>query len=156
MREKEKPSTKKGRGKKVSKERREREKKREREAKEEEDRRLRRKIVSVQGKRKGSGSRKRKRSERSSVSDSSLDWEMTLRTQVRRLTEKLKDMEGSRKWNNKSNEMQYLHQVKVRQLLVEDYRDALEEHFGDWKKIPAKLESVVKKGEKEINERTKV
>ena len=65
-------------------------------------------------------------------------------------------MEGWRKWNNKSNEMQYLHQVKVQQLLVEDYRDALEEHFGDWKKIPAKLKSVVKKGEKEINERIKV
>ena len=39
---------------------------------------------------------------------------------------------------------------------MEDYCDALEEHFGDRKKIPAKLESVVKKGEKEINERIKV
>ena len=52
--------------------------------------------------------------------------------------------------------MQYLHQVKVRQLLVDDYHDALEKHFGDRKKIPAKLESVVKKGENEINERIKV
>ena len=76
--------------------------------------------------------------------------------QVRRLTEKLKDMEGSRKWNSRSNEMQYLHCVKVRQVLVEDYRDSLEEHFGDRKKIPPKLELVVKKGEKEINERIKV
>ena len=92
-------------------------------------------------------SRKRKRSE----TDSSSDAKTTLKTQVRRLTEKLKDMEGSRKWNSKLNEMHFLHQVKVRQLLVEDFRDALEEHFWDQKKIPAKLVSVVKKGEKEIN-----
>ena len=72
------------------------------------------------------------------------------------MTEKIKDMEGSRKWNTKSNELQYLHQVKIRQLCVEDFRDALEEHFGDRKKIPAKLQSVVKKGEKEINTRIKV
>ena len=41
-------------------------------------------------------------------------------------------------------------------MLVEDFHDTLEEHFGDRTKIPAKLESVVKKGEKEINERIKV
>ena len=41
-------------------------------------------------------------------------------------------------------------------MLVEEYHDALEEHFGDRKKIPAKLELVVKKGEKEINEWIKV
>ena len=99
-------------------------------------------------------SRKRKRSDSDSSSPSGS--ETALKTQVRRLTEKLKDMEGSRKWNSKSNEMQYLHQVKVRQLLVKDYHDALEEHFGDKKKIPSKLESVVKKGEKEINDRIKV
>ena len=89
--------------------------------------------MSDQGKRKGSGSRKRRRSERSSVLDSSSDSETTLRTPVRRLTEKLKDMEGSRKWNSKSNEMQYLHAVKVRKVLVENFRDALEENFGDWR-----------------------
>ena len=65
-------------------------------------------------------------------------------------------MEGLRKWKSKSNEMQYLHQVKVRQLCVENFRDALEKHFGDRKKIPAKLQSLVKKGEKEINSRIKV
>ena len=52
-------------------------------------------------------------------------------------------MEASRKWNSASNEKQYLHQVKVRQLCVEDFRDALEEHFGDKKKIPSKLVAVV-------------
>ena len=72
------------------------------------------------------------------------------------MTEKIKEREGSRKWNNRSNEMQYLHQVKIRQLLVEDFCDALEEHFGDRKKIPAKLQSVVKKGEKELNNCIKV
>ena len=46
-------------------------------------------------------SRKRKRSD----SDSSSGSETALKTQVWRLTEKLKDMEGSRKWNNKSNEI---------------------------------------------------
>ena len=39
---------------------------------------------------------------------------------------------------------------------MEDFRDGLEEHFRDRKKIPAKLQSVVKKGEKEINTRIKV
>ena len=79
-----------------------------------------------------------------------------LKTQVRRLTKKLKDMEGSRKWSSASNEKQYLHQVKVRQLCVEDFREALEEHFEGKKNIPPKLVSVVKKGEKEINNRIKI
>ena len=101
---------KKGSGRRDSKERREREKRREREAKEEEDRRLKKKHGDSLRKGKVSLSRKRKRSE----TDSSSDLETTLRIQVRRLTKNLKDMECSRKWNNKSNEMQYLHQVKVR------------------------------------------
>ena len=53
------------------------------------------------GLRKGKDSRKRKRS----TSDSSSSEDIALKTQVRRLTEKLKDMEGSRKWNSKSNKM---------------------------------------------------
>ena len=65
-------------------------------------------------------------------------------------------MEASRKWNSTSNKKQYLHQVKLRQLCVEDFRDALEEHFGDKKRIPSKLTAVVKKGEKEINDRIKI
>ena len=39
---------------------------------------------------------------------------------------------------------------------MKDFRDGLEEHFGDRKKIPAKLQSLVRKGEKEINNRIKV
>merc|ERR1712240_352463 len=97
-------------------------------------------------------SRRRKRSE----SESSSSDDTTLKTQVQRLTEKLKDMEASRKWNSASNEKQYLHQVKIRQLCVEDFWDALEEEFGDKKKIPPKLVAMVKKGEKEINERIKL
>ena len=99
---------------------------------EEDDRKLKRKYgESSGGSRKGKDSRKRKRS----TSDSSSSEDTALKMQVRTLTEKLKDMEGSRKWNSRSNEMQYLHCVKVRQVLVEDYRDLLEERFGDWKKI---------------------
>ena len=133
------------------KQERKREKRKEREA-EEEEKNLRRKLAIVQGVEKskssrakvgsGSGSRKRKRSD----SESSSDSETTLKTQVCRLTEKLKDMEASRKWNLKSNEIQYLHQVKVRQLWVEDFHDALEEHFGEKRKISSKLMAVVKKG----------
>ena len=39
---------------------------------------------------------------------------------------------------------------------MEDFRDGLEEYFGDQKKIPAKLQLLVKKGEKEINNHIKV
>ena len=41
-------------------------------------------------------------------------------------------------------------------MCVEDFRDGLEDHFGDKKKIPSKLVAVVKRGEKEINDRIKV
>ena len=58
--------------------------------------------------------------------------------------------------DNSEDSGQGIDQLKVRQLLVEDYRDNLEEHFGDRKKIPAMLQSVVKKGEKEINTCIKV
>ena len=89
---------KKGSGRRDSKERREREKRREREAKEEEDRNLRKKYGESSKVRRGkvgsgSSSRKRKRLD----SESSSGSETVLTTQVWRLTEKLKDMEGSRK-----------------------------------------------------------
>merc|ERR1711873_19569 len=51
---------------------------------------------------------------------------------------------------------QDLHQVKVRQLCVEDFRLALEEEYGGKKNIPPKLVAVVKKGEREINKRIKL
>ena len=88
---------------------------------------MRKKYGDSSSKGKAKVSRKRKRSETESSSES----ETALKTQVHRLTEKIKDMEGSRKWNNKSNELQCLQQVKIRQLCVEDFRDGLEEHFGD-------------------------
>ena len=56
----------------------------------------------------------------------------------------------------RSNEIQYLHKVKFRQMVVEDYRQVLEEHFGGRKKVPAKIEAVIIKGEKEIDGRIKV
>ena len=61
--------------------------------------------------------RKRKRLSSRSSSDRE---SAGLKTQVRRLTEKMKDMEARRKWNSKSNELQYLHQVRVKQICVED------------------------------------
>ena len=75
---------------------------------------------------------------------------------MRRLTEKIKDMEARRKWNSKSNELQYLHQVKVKQICVADCRLVLEEYFGDKKKVPASIEALIRKGEKEIDARIKV
>ena len=41
-------------------------------------------------------------------------------------------------------------------MCVEDFRDVLEENFGEKRKIPPKLAAVIKKGEKEINDRIKV
>ena len=38
-----------------------------------------------------------------------------------------------------SNKMQYLHHVKVRQIVVEDYRQALEDYFRDRRKVPPRL-----------------
>ena len=75
---------------------------------------------------------------------------------MRRLTEKMKDMEAWRKWNSKSNELQYLHQVRVKQIRVEDYRQVLEEYFGSKRKVPASIKAVVRKDEKEINGYIKV
>ena len=45
-----------------------------------------------------------------------------LRTQVERLTEKTKYMESRRRWNSLANKKQYLHQVRVKQLAIEDVR----------------------------------
>ena len=52
--------------------------------------------------------------------------------------------------------MEYLHAVKVRQIVVDDFCQALEDYFGDRRKIPSKIKSVVKKGEEEINGRIRV
>ena len=51
--------------------------------------------------------------------------------------------------------MQYLHEVKVRQICVEDYRQVLEEHFGK-RKVLSRIKAVIRKGEKEIDGRIKV
>ena len=79
-----------------------------------------------------------------------------LRTQVERLTEKMKYMENRRRWNSVANEKQYLHQVRVKQLCIEDVRKQLEDHFGLKKDVPEKIEEAIKIGEKEIDERIKM
>ena len=79
-----------------------------------------------------------------------------LRTQVERLMEKMKYMENRRRWNLSGNEKQYLHQVRVRQLCVEDVRKQLEDYFVSKKDVPEKIEEVIKLGEKEIDDRIKM
>ena len=79
-----------------------------------------------------------------------------LRTEVERMSEKLKYMEGWRRWNSAANKKQYLHQVRVRQLCVEDVRKQLEKHFGSKREVPQKIEEVIKLGEKEIDKRIKM
>ena len=79
-----------------------------------------------------------------------------LKTQVERLTEKMKYMENRRRWNLAANEKQYLHQVQFKQLCVEDVRKQLEDHFGSKKDVPEKIEEVIKLGEKEIDDRIKM
>ena len=56
------------------------------------------------------------------------------------MTEKVKYMEGRRRWNNLANEKQYLHQVRVKQLAIEDVRKQLEDYFGSRKDVPEKIE----------------
>ena len=53
-----------------------------------------------------------------------------LKTQVERLTEKMKYMESKKRWNSAANEKQYLHQVRVKKLAIEDVRKQLEDYFG--------------------------
>ena len=79
-----------------------------------------------------------------------------LKTQVERLTEKVKYMESKKRWNNLSNEKQYLHEVKVKQLAIEDVRKHLEDHFGSKRDVPEKIEGAIKLGEKEIDYRIKL
>merc|ERR1711867_412936 len=79
-----------------------------------------------------------------------------LKTQVERLTEKVKYMESKKRWNSLSNEKQYLHEVKVKQLAIEDVRRLLEEQFGSKKDVPEKLTDALRKGEKEIDYRNKL
>ena len=72
------------------------------------------------------------------------------------MAEKLKGMEGRRRWNSLSNKRQYLHQVRLRQICVEDVRKQLEKHFGSRREVSQKIEEVIKLGEKEINGRIKI
>ena len=72
------------------------------------------------------------------------------------MAEKLKYMESRRRWNSLANEKQFLHQVRLKQLLVEDVRKQLEDHFGSRKDVPEKIEEAIKIGEKEIDERVKM
>ena len=80
----------------------------------------------------------------------------TLRTEVERMAEKLKCMEGWKRWISISNEKQYLHQVRLRQLCVEDVRKQLEKYFGSRREVPQRKEEVIKLGEKEIDGRIKI
>ena len=75
---------------------------------------------------------------------------------MERLSEKVKYMESRKRWTNLANEKQYLHEVKVRQLAVEDVRKQLEDYFGSKRNVPEKIEEAIKLGEKEIDNRIKM
>ena len=79
-----------------------------------------------------------------------------LRTEIERMAEKLKCMEGRKRWISISNKKQYLHQVRLRQLCVEDVRKQLEKYFGSRREVPQRKEEVIKLGEKEIDGRIKI
>ena len=72
------------------------------------------------------------------------------------MAEKLRYMEGRKRWNSKANEKQYLHNIEVKQLLVEDMRSRLEEHFGSKESVPGKVEDAIALGEKKLDERVKM
>ena len=79
-----------------------------------------------------------------------------MKTQLERLSEKVKSMENHRKWNHPANEKQYMHQIRVRQLCVEDVRKCLVDYFGSRKEVPERIKEPIKIGEKEVNERIKM
>ena len=51
-----------------------------------------------------------------------------------------------------ANKKQYLHQVKLKQICVEDVRTVLETYFASKKEVLEKIEEAVRKGEKEIDD----
>merc|ERR1712082_372656 len=101
------------------------------------------------------GHRSRSRSSRRRSRSRSLD-SVALKTQVERLTEKVKYIESKKRWNSLSNEKQYLHEVKVKQLVIEDVQKQLEDYFGSKRDVPEKIEGAIKLGEKEIDYRIKL
>ena len=111
----------------------ERERARERERRKERETRARKprtRSRSVSGPRR-SRSRGRSRSRSGSLSEA-------LRTQVERLSEKVKYMESRKRWSSVANEKQYLYNVKIKQLAIEDVRKQLEDYFGSRKDVPEK------------------
>ena len=75
---------------------------------------------------------------------------------MERLSEKVKYMESRKRWSNVANEKQYLYNVKIKQLAIEDVRKQLEDYFGSRKDVPEKIEEAIKLGEKEIDSRIKM
>ena len=79
-----------------------------------------------------------------------------MRTQIERMEEKLRQMEGRKKWNSRANEKQFMHNVEIKQILVEDVRSRLEEHFGAKDSVPGRVEETIALGEKKLEERIKM
>merc|ERR1712240_564747 len=128
-----------------------RERARERERRKERDTRVRKPRTRS---RSGSGRRRSKSRGRSRSRSGSLS--EALRTQVERLSEKVKYMESRKRWSSVANEKQYLYNVKIKQLAIEDVRKQLEDYFGSRKDVPEKIEEAIKIGEKEIDARIKM
>ena len=72
------------------------------------------------------------------------------------MSEKVKYMESRKRWSSVANEKQYLYNVKIKQLAIEDVRKELEDYFGSRSLVPEKIEEAIKIGEKEIDVRIKM
>ena len=45
-----------------------------------------------------------------------------------------------------------MHQIRLRQLCIEDVRKRLEDYFGSRREVPERIEEAIKIGEKEVSE----
>ena len=75
---------------------------------------------------------------------------------MERMEEKLRQMEGRKRWNSRANEKQFTHNVEIKQILVEDVRSRLEDHFGTKDDIPGPVSETISLGEKKLEERIKM
>ena len=58
------------------------------------------------------------------------------------MEEKLRQVEGRKRWNSKANEKQFIHQIEIKQILVEDVRRKLETAFGSKDNVPGRWRRV--------------
>ena len=99
------------------------------------------------------GRRRSRSKERGDSEDRGLE---KMKIKMERMEEKLRYLQNGRKWNSAANEKQYLHQVELKSIVIDDFRNVLERYFGArGKEVPTSIEEVIKKGESKIEERIK-